>query len=176
MAKPKPDQIIRHEYVLGKVERQQLEQASAAYSINRVLDPLVKLLNDVTGVSTVLALAAVFLGFKYDVYSQAGATTAELIADWREQALAAKVDLENIRSEYIQTGVNWWQNATDPGSYVDPLNSLLYSLTPMGIADNTLNVLGLPTIQGTVSSGISNLDLSPNFGDPWFGLDLNPFN
>jgi hypothetical protein len=176
LAKPKPDQIIRYEFVLGKVDRQQLEQANAAYSINRVLSPLVTLLNDVTGVATVLALLAVGLGFKYDVYSGPAATTAELIGDFADQARQAGIDAQNLAGATQAAATSWWSSATDPMSYVDPLNDLLFGLTPVGFVDNQLDVLGLPTIMGTIDAGVSNLDLNPNYGDPWFGLDLNPFN
>lgn len=176
MPKPKPDQIIRHEYVLGKVERQQLEQLSAAYSINRVLSPLVTLLNDVTGVATVLGLLAVGLGFKYDVYSGPAATTADLIQDFADQARQAKVDAEAALAAGQAAASSFWQSATNPMNYVDPLFDFAYGLTPVGIADSGLENLGLPTIQGTLAAGLSNIDLSPNYGDPWFGLDLNPFN
>ena len=176
MAKPKPDQIIRYEFVLGKVERQQLEQANAAYSINRVLNPLVTLLNDVTGVATVLALLAVGLGFKYNVYSGPAATTADLIGDWFEQAKQAGIDAKNLAEAGQAAASSWWSSATDPMSYVDPLLNIAQALTPVGYVDTQLDVLGLPTIMGTVEAGILNLDLYPNYGDPWLGLDLNPFN
>ena len=176
MAKPKPDKIIRYEFVLGKVERQQLEQANAAYSINRVLNPLVTLLNDVTGVATVLALLAVGLGFKYNVYSGPAATTADLIGDFADQARQAGIDAKNLAAATQAAATSWWSSATDPMNYVDPLLNFAYNLTPVGIVDNSLDDLGLPTIQGTLSAGLSNIDLYPNYGDPWFGLDLNPFN
>lgn len=168
--KPKPDQIIRYEFVLGKVERQQLEQANAAYSINRVLNPLVTLLNDVTGVATVLGILAVALGFKYNVYTAIGATTADLIQDFADQARQAGVDAKAGAESIYET-------ATNPMTYLNGLIDLAYNFTPVGYADNSiLDPLGLPTIQGTIESGILNLDLYPNYGDPWFGLDLNPFN
>ena len=175
--KPKPDKIVRYEFVLGKVERQQLEQANAAYSINRVMSPLVTLLNDVTGVATVLALLAVGLGFKYNVYSGPAATTADLIGDFADQARQAGIDAKNLAEAGQAAATSWWSSATDPMSYVDPLLNFAYNLTPVGYVDNSiLNPLGLPTIMGTINTGVSNLDLYPNYGDPWFGLDLNPFN
>jgi hypothetical protein len=184
MAKPKPDKIIRYEHVLGKVERQQLEQASAAYSINRVMSPLVTLLNDVTGVATVLGLLAVGLGFKYNVYTAVGATTSDLIQDFADQLKQAREDLAALRSDVAAgqaAATSWFSSATDPMSYVDPLLNFaqglnLQDFTPVGFVDTSLDALGLPTIMGTIDTGVSNLDLNPNYGDPWFGLDLNPFN
>lgn len=48
MPKPKPDQVIRHEIVLGSVERDIIDTAVTAYSANRVAQPLVALLSDNT--------------------------------------------------------------------------------------------------------------------------------
>ena len=42
MPKPKPDEVIRHEVVLGRSERNLLSGVAAAYEINRVLDPFVR--------------------------------------------------------------------------------------------------------------------------------------
>ena len=162
MAKPKPDQIIRHEYVLGKVERQLVEQASAAYSINRVLTPVVNLLNDVTGMATVLSLAAIALGFHYTPYTPAGVLqdTASMIADFRQQLADAKVDLEEQ--------VDYW---TDPGTYTPGIQSIIEQ-----VLINPIIGSGIPGIN-PVTVGIWNrLDLMPNANEAWFGLDLNPFN
>jgi len=48
MPKPKPDQVIRHEIVLGSVERDIIDTAVTAYTANRVAQPLVALLSDNT--------------------------------------------------------------------------------------------------------------------------------
>ena len=40
MPKPKPDNIVRHEIVLGTAERQIVRDAQTAYSINRIASPI----------------------------------------------------------------------------------------------------------------------------------------
>ena len=55
MPKPKPDNIIRHEIVLGRADRELLDTAVTAYTANRVLTPLVALVSDVS------ALTAIFI-------------------------------------------------------------------------------------------------------------------
>ena len=54
--KVKPDNVVRHEIVLGRADRELLEGAIAAYQINRISTPLVALLSDA---SALLALAAI---------------------------------------------------------------------------------------------------------------------
>ena len=60
MPKPKPDQVIRHEFVLGRSEREMLREATTAYQVNRIATPMVSLMNDVSGMTVFLsAIAAV---------------------------------------------------------------------------------------------------------------------
>tara|TARA_Y100001963_G_scaffold159867_1_gene265826 strand:- start:1552 stop:1932 length:381 start_codon:yes stop_codon:yes gene_type:complete len=40
MAKPKPTHVIRHEFVLGKVEREMAEHVALTKSINNILTPI----------------------------------------------------------------------------------------------------------------------------------------
>ena len=63
MPKPKPDNIVRHEIVLGRVEREMLDTAFTAMSFNRVMSPLV------AGVSDVTFMAFVILAYNY-IYNQ----------------------------------------------------------------------------------------------------------
>ncbi len=60
MPKPKPDQVIRHEIVLGSVERDALKDMRTAYAFNRVATPTVNLLNDGSGLYFVLTLVELF--------------------------------------------------------------------------------------------------------------------
>lgn len=48
MPKPKPDQVIRHEIVLGKSERELVDTAVTAFAARSVISPLVSLLSDNT--------------------------------------------------------------------------------------------------------------------------------
>jgi len=56
MPKVKPDNVVRHEIVLGRADRELLEGAIAAYQVNKISTPLVALLSDA---SALLALAAI---------------------------------------------------------------------------------------------------------------------
>ena len=58
MPKAKPNQVIVHRIELQETERDLLSGMTAAFQFNRIADPLVKLLNDVTGTVTVLTLLA----------------------------------------------------------------------------------------------------------------------
>ena len=58
MPKPKPDQVIRHELVLGRSEREMLREATTAYEVNQIATPIVNLMNDVTGMTVLLSLIA----------------------------------------------------------------------------------------------------------------------
>lgn len=58
MPKAKPDQVIVHRIELQDTERDLLASISAGIAFNQVADPIVKLLNDVTGTITFLTLLA----------------------------------------------------------------------------------------------------------------------
>jgi len=71
MPKPKPDNIIRHEIVLGRAERELLDTATTAYTANRVLTPITDVLTSPSGLLTVAAVIGLFLDKTLD-------------PDWRE--------------------------------------------------------------------------------------------
>ena len=56
MSKNKPKETIEYVIRLQDKERQMVESAIGAYQINRIATPLVDLLNDVTGMATVLSI------------------------------------------------------------------------------------------------------------------------
>ena len=58
MPKPKPTEVIRHEVVLGRSERDLLEGALMAYGFNRVATPIVAGLSDISFVVTVAGILA----------------------------------------------------------------------------------------------------------------------
>jgi len=60
MPKPKPDNIVRHEIVLGRSERELLDTATTAYTANRILSPFATLLSSTAGV---LLVAGLVLGY-----------------------------------------------------------------------------------------------------------------
>jgi len=56
--KPKPTEIIRHEIVLGRSEKEMLDTLIGSMSFRNVATPAVDLMNDVTGTITFLSLLA----------------------------------------------------------------------------------------------------------------------
>lgn len=62
MPKVSPDQVIRHEIVFGRADRELLESAIMAYQFNRVATPLVAGLSDVTFVGTMVIIWAYLTG------------------------------------------------------------------------------------------------------------------
>lgn len=59
MPKPKPDEVIRHEIVLGRTERELLDTLVTANAANRVMTPLVSLMSDASGMLVFLAIIEV---------------------------------------------------------------------------------------------------------------------
>ena len=59
MPKPKPDNIIRHEIVLGRTERAMLDPIIASLSFKNMAEPIVEILKDG---SALLAMAAILEG------------------------------------------------------------------------------------------------------------------
>jgi hypothetical protein len=90
MPKPKPDQVIRHEIVLGRSERELVEGALVAYQVNRIATPTVALLSDVSAMSIILTALATYLGFQYNMDAVAVEGTQALINDWQNQYTAYK--------------------------------------------------------------------------------------
>ena len=92
MSKNKPKETIEYVIRLQDKERQLLDDAIGAYQINRIMTPIVTLLNDVTGMATFLAMLAIITGFIFR--ADEGMTSAELIDAYttqRDQAIAAGV-------------------------------------------------------------------------------------
>jgi hypothetical protein len=103
MPKPKPDQVIRHEIVLGRSERELVEGALVAYQVNRIATPTVALLSDVSAMSIVLTALGTYLGFKYSIGSLAIDTVQELINDFQNQYEAYKQTPEYQASVGVAT-------------------------------------------------------------------------
>lgn len=59
MPKPKPDNIIRHEIVLGRSERELLDTIVTANAANKVMTPLVSLMSDASGMLVFLTILEV---------------------------------------------------------------------------------------------------------------------
>ena len=101
MPKVKPDNVVRHEIVLGRSERELLDTAVTAIAANRVLTPLVALLSDVSALSAIFILleatgiidlvpAEVREGIESGLYK----TVEEAEKAW-EEGQRIKEDLEN---------------------------------------------------------------------------------
>jgi hypothetical protein len=108
MPRPKPDKIIRHQIVFGEADRKILQSYNASSMLSNMTGNLVKLLNDVTGTATVLAILAAtgILGakFVFNVSSKAMADEAGdlIIEEFRNQyrdAVQRRVETRGIGSE-----------------------------------------------------------------------------
>ena len=126
MPKPKPDQVIRHEIVLGRSERELIEGALVAYQINRIATPTVALLSDVSAMSIVLTALGTYLGFKYSIGSLAIDTTQDLINDFQNQYEAYKLTPEYQAAQTIGVGAAAGVASQLPGGL--PLSLLIRQL------------------------------------------------
>jgi len=61
MPKPKPDNVIRHELVLGRSERELLDTMTTAYTVNRVVTPISTLLSSTAGLLLVVGLGLAYI-------------------------------------------------------------------------------------------------------------------
>ena len=112
MPKPKPDNIVRHEIVLGRSERQLIEDGLLAYQINRISTPLVALLSDASAMGLILGGIATYYGFKFEIPQQGYDSALELYNDFRTQYDAVKETVTDVREDPI-------------GSIIDLIGSLI---------------------------------------------------
>jgi len=126
MPKRKPDQVIRHEIVFGRSERELIEGALVAYQINRIATPTVALLSDVSAMSIVLTALGTYLGFKYSIGSLAIDTTQDLINDFQNQYEAYKLTPEYQTAQTIGVGAAAGVASQLPGGL--PLSILIRQL------------------------------------------------
>jgi hypothetical protein len=126
MPKPKPDQVIRHEIVLGRSERELISDGLLAYQINRISTPLVALLSDASAMGLILGGLATYYGFKFDVGTRTYDNALELYNDWKIQYDAWKETITEIRQDPISQildliipNVNF-----NPGGRIDPVTGM----------------------------------------------------
>lgn len=112
MPKPKPDNIVRHEIVLGRSERQLIEDGLLAYQINRISTPLVALLSDASAMGLILGGIATYYGFKFEIPQQGYDSALELYNDFRTQYDAFKETVTDVRQDPL-------------GSIVDLIGSII---------------------------------------------------
>ena len=126
MPKPKPDQVIRHEIVLGRSERELISDGLLAYQVNRISTPLVALLSDASAMGLILGGIATYYGFKFDVGTRAYESGLELYNDWKIQYDAWRETVSEIRQDPISQildliipNVNF-----NPGGRIDPVTGM----------------------------------------------------
>lgn len=98
MPKVKPDEVIRHEIVLGRTEREMFETIVAGITFNRIATPTVALLSDVSALSAIILILEAtgvidldrgIFGEVLDKLSAGGYATYQELQDAAEEALAA---------------------------------------------------------------------------------------
>ena len=98
MPKVKPDEVIRHEIVLGRTEREMFETIVAGITFNRIATPTVALLSDVSALSAIILILEAtgvidldrgIFGEVLDQLSAGGYATYQELQDAAEKALAA---------------------------------------------------------------------------------------
>ena len=99
MPKPKPDQVVRHEIVLGRSERELISDGLLAYQVNRISTPLVALLSDASAMGLIFAGIGTYYGFKFDIIPGAAQSTADLFNDFYAQYQAHKQTLGDIQDD-----------------------------------------------------------------------------
>ena len=86
MPKVKPDNVVRHELVLGRSERELFDTLTTAYTVNRVVTPITSLLSSTAGLLLVAGLGLAYLE-KY---------LPEYWPDMNDQQLGDWFETENI--------------------------------------------------------------------------------
>ena len=82
MPKVKPDNVIRHEIVLGRADRELLDTAVTAYTANRVITPFTSLLSSTSGLLLLSGLGLAYLErYLPENWSE---MTQEGVFDWFE--------------------------------------------------------------------------------------------
>ena len=121
MPRPKPDQIIRHQIVFGEADRKILDGFKDAHVLTSLSNTFVRLINDVTGTATFLALLAAsgILGVTFvfsasSVALAAGGTSVfdEFFTQYKGERDKAGADKVRKQAEFI---------AKQAGKMVDPI-------------------------------------------------------
>lgn len=126
MPKRKPDQVIRHEIVFGRSERELISDGLLAYQVNRISTPLVALISDVSAMSLILGGLATYYGFKFDVIPNAYDSGLDLYNDFIVQYNAWKETVGEIRNDPIGELLNFLiPNINfNPGGRIDPVTGM----------------------------------------------------
>lgn len=126
MPKPKPDQVIRHEIVLGRSERELISDGLLAYQVNKISTPLVALISDVSAMSLILGGLATYYGFKFDLGTRTYESGLDIYNDWKIQYDAYKATITEIRDDPISQIINLIiPNVNfNPGGRIDPVTGM----------------------------------------------------
>jgi len=106
MPKPKPDQVIRHEIVLGRSERELISDGLLAYQVNKISTPLVALLSDASAMGLLFGAIATYYGFKFNVIPGAYSTTLEMYNDFMIQLRGYYDTVQEVREDPIRQIIN----------------------------------------------------------------------
>lgn len=126
MPKPKPDQVIRHEIVLGRSERELISDGIAAYQFNRITTPLVALFSDASAMGLILGGLATYYGFKFDIIPGAYDNALDIYNDWKVQYDSWRETAGDIRSDPLGEILGFIIPNIDfnPGGRIDPVTGL----------------------------------------------------
>ncbi|HIA01532.1 MAG TPA: hypothetical protein EYN66_06420 [Myxococcales bacterium] len=98
MPKSAPDQVIIHRIEFQESEREILRDVALSYNFNRVMQPLVALINDNTTLLLILSAIGAWLGLNY--IPPLVENTYEMIVDFQEQ-LQSALDQGTILKERV---------------------------------------------------------------------------
>jgi len=126
MPKPKPDQVIRHEIVLGRSERELISDGIAAYQFNRITTPLVALFSDASAMGLILGGLATYYGFKFDIIPGAYDNALDIYNDWKVQYDSWRETAGDIRADPLGEILGFIIPNIDfnPGGRIDPVTGM----------------------------------------------------
>jgi hypothetical protein len=124
--KVKPDQVIRHEIVLGRSERELISDGIAAYQFNRITTPLVALFSDASAMGLILGGLATYYGFKFDIIPGAYDNALDIYNDWKIQYDAWRETAGDIRDNPLGEILGFIIPNIDfnPGGRIDPVTGV----------------------------------------------------
>jgi len=111
MPKTAPDQVIIHRIEFQESEREILRDVALSFNFNRVMQPLVALINDNTTILLILSALAAWLGLNY--IPPLVDDTYEMVVDFNEQLQSALAQGSILRERIdlvqmtVQRGPLW---------------------------------------------------------------------
>jgi hypothetical protein len=149
MPKVKPDQVIRHEIVFGRSERELIEGALVAYQVNKIATPAVALISDISAMTLIFSAIAGYLGWEFII--SPGIDTADGIYSefMRQYNVNKKATIEAAED----VAVNWAGTAVGaiPGAGFAPIT--IQYLLELLFARNDSSMPGTGTSGGGGGGG-----------------------